>query len=444
MKNIYQAGMSMIEVMIVTLILGVFAVGMNQLLVSSNRWQSDAAATDDLALEVMKVWHFLDKDANQMLWYAPGGLPATDAAADRGGFYAPYVTIPAVANPLFRSASPALALFDRQGPEAAPFRLDQATWAASQLLTRQKIDDSMPGAHADMGARPGSVDLTDQTTYENSFFAPSQELVYVRTMPGSWNEGADLPNPVAGLPPRNMPQPSVIFRGPTATERARGLTIHDVWREPGRHQQLGVLPPSAYEPDPTSPTWRRRVVNGVEVPIPYGRVLDSCFLDQPSQGALVLAPLLEQEGNPSRLIQLPAAVRLLGYQVVSSPLGLGRLVRTYVVPNPSTVPVMGVDPGQAISMVGTNYLVVDQVISDDVVRIVFDTARHDPNLGINSLRAKVFFARVSRVSGGGDPLILRRMATMVFAMRATNAASDQVTWSALVRPGGMTIDFTTF
>jgi hypothetical protein len=150
------------------------------------------------------------------------------------------------------------------------------------------------------------------------------------------------------------------------------------------------------------------------------------------------------EAERRRIYMLaPQRYREYMYAVVPSPtaLGLGRLVRAYRRPNATGIP-LGVEPGQRITEVATDAgsmlseqvaMVVDRVLSDDVVRIVFDTYRTVDagagtvtTLGVNQVRLRLFLAK--RQTTVPDPIV-RKVVTTTFAMRARASTGDLLTIS---------------
>lgn len=444
-RSCTRPGFSLMELMIVILLISVFLTAINYFLRSIVRWERTSYAQNELAEDIARVWTELGADFNVSTWYTGGvtsPLPAT-FVDDRAAFYVPFVTQPDV--PIAAPGDVNLAIFSRIGDYAAPYRIDQATWAFSGLARQRDIDAVMPGALADAALAPSGA-FSEGTTYENSYFARSQEIIFVRCLLGSLNSTTGAPLDVAGIPPSQMQRPAELFRAPTPAQRSSGFpNISAWWQQPNNEAALGVFYPSPYIRNPVTDTWSLRSDPVTSAPLPdaYGVVMDGAYLNI-SQGVARIEPLLEQHGNPSRTAQAVADVRFLGYQVVRSPVGFGRLVRTYVVVNPAIAPAPGVDPGQSIANdpALNSYLVVDKVLSDHVVRVRFETARHDALLGVNGIRATIFFARLGERPGEGNTLILRQSVTMIFTMRGANTAADQVNWSAVVRPSSGPVPFT--
>ncbi len=427
MKTSLRCGLSLMEVMISILILGTVVAATNQIMISSANLQSTATAKDALSSDIANVWNRFNQDLSQSTWYIPtstGAFSTASLTADRTLFYCPFVVQTAhqttPASPGF-AADPLLAVFNRGG--AGDLRLDELRVDG---ITAEVLDQVLPGVAADR-ALPPSGGFTDGT-YLTSYFARSQDLIFVRASTSAWNQQTNAPRLLPSGTPRDIQLPLELFPGTSAD-----------WAQPDRHDQLQVLFPSAFTSSsgPSgSVTWTQRP----GVTQPYGRVMESVWLDSDFS----LQPQLELNRQTDFSSFTNAEVRLLGYQVVPSPLGMGRLVRTYAVRNPATVPAPGSDPGQYIARNGSDYLVVDAVLSEHVVRILFETARHSDSLGINGIRATVFFARVSERQRT-NALIIRRAVTMVFGMRAQNTPSDQERFRTIIKtsttPGSGAIPF---
>jgi hypothetical protein len=157
---------------------------------------------------------------------------------------------------------------------------------------------------------------------------------------------------------------------------------------------------------------------------PYGVLLRSGqLLIDGSQ--LLLLPQWETITQPDYDPVTEEELRTFGYCVVPSPLGLGRLVRAYralLADDPA--PAEGSEIGQWITpiMGATEGMRVDEILSDDVVRVVFDTFRTDANLDVNQLRARIYLARRQVTE---PDVVIYRMVESVIAMRGRISRSDR-------------------
>ena len=167
---------------------------------------------------------------------------------------------------------------------------------------------------------------------------------------------------------------------------------------------LGVLWPSGWQRDPGDP-YRflpRDDSNGDGVPDnPYGLPMWGGRLNQlendpdfQSQWDTVVQPTYSNVGGGD-----PDAANLRDfmYAVIPSPSGgTGRLVRAYrarIADEAGGVGVIGAWPGQYLHIAGATGMKIDRVVSDHVVRIVFDTFRTDEALDVNQVRVRVSLLR---------------------------------------------------
>jgi prepilin-type N-terminal cleavage/methylation domain-containing protein len=427
MISFTRHGLSLLEVMISILILAVVAAATNQIILASANLQSTSTAKDVLSSDIASVWNHINRDLTRSTWYIPetsGSFSTNALSTDRTLFYCPLVlqtgAEATTASPGF-STHTGLSAFNRGG--TSDLRLDTLRVDG---ITPETLDQVLPGTAADRALPPSGI-FTDGS-YQTSYFARSQDLIFVRAATSAWDVQRDAPRPNPSGTPRDIQAPVEMFPGTTTQ-----------WSTPGQHDALQVLFPSPF----TSATggagaisWNLRP----GVTQPYGRVMESAWLDEEFN----LQPQLELSRAPTYSSYTKEEVRLFAYQVVPSPIGMGRLVRTYLVRNPSTIPVLGSEPGQCIAQEGTNYVVVDSILSEHVVRILFETARHSDTLGINGIRATIFFARVSERQRS-NALIIRRSVTMIFGMRAQNTPGDQETFRGIIKtsttPGSGAIPF---
>ena len=166
--------------------------------------------------------------------------------------------------------------------------------------------------------------------------------------------------------------------------------------------------------------------------------MDGARLDlNAASGTISVALQWEENGNPSFQAQNDADLRMFTYAVVPTPngTGIGRLVRAFV-RTQTSAPVMGTEPGQAIAYASNMAVIVDSVLSNNVTRVVFDTARHDAALEVNQVRMRVYLAK--QVIGTQD-LIVSSLVETTFAMRAKNNNADQGLDTANI---GMPLPFT--
>ncbi len=394
-------GFSLLELIMVMAIIAIFGIALSLALEGMNGWSAKASAEDELTEDVLTVWKTFNDDLGQSAWWIPDPTQAfsdPSFTVDRGLLYAPFVVQPTLSGAA-NSGQPTgarMRIFARSG--SGDTRFEGPALADLDRLT-------LPGQVSDRLLSPAA--FSSPALYRQSYFARSQELVFVRATNTLWNHISDRPNQVGSAAPGTIQLPIERFPGPTTA-----------WRASANHSTIGALLPSG---------WQRSGTSWVSIGTgPYGQVMDACYLYGAS-ATLGLRLQLEQQGQPTFQAQDPAQVRLYTYAVVPSPngRGLGRLVRAYSA-TPGSTPTSGVNPGQRIASDGATSLIIDRVISDNVTRVLFDTARHADDIGINNVRATVFFAKLSENKRGSNaPLVLRRAVTMVFALRAANSWQDK-------------------
>lgn len=407
----------MLEATIGLLLVGALGLMVTTTLDKTARWASTSEAKDALSDDIMATWNILNEDLSQSCWYIPDttqSFATPTLSNDRSLLYAPYIiqtTFGAAGTGGGLATHPLLRIFNRNN--AGDMRLDQLV---SPLGSGLNLDDVLPGKATDRGLDPSSASF--DSSYQRSYFARSQDLIFVRMTTSLWNHQADRPIDVSGRSPSQLPEPIERFTGSL-----------NAWLTPDNHAAIGVLFPSGYFPSSTTAgTWVERTPG-----VPYGRVMDSAVLDT-SSGSILLQSQLEQNDQPVFQTVTAADVRYLGYQVVPSPgqRGLGRLVRTFAARNPAVPPAPGSNPGEYIARLGSDYLVVDRVISDNVVRAIFETARHTDQIGVNNVRATLFFAKVSEKDNASG-LVVHRAVTMIFCLHGSNTVSDRETTRSLIK-----------
>ena len=390
-----RRALTLLEMMISLAVLAAVGVAVSTAIEGSAGVQSSADSEDALADDILDTWKTLNDDLAQSGWWIPDATQSFSTATlanDRTLYYAPYVYQPQVLGgptvgwPLH----PSLAFFARTA--GADLRFEGAAVA--------QLDRShLPGSPADRTISPTAPG------YRTSYFGPSQELIFVRASSTLWNRASGTPNAVAGLAPSRLQTPLERFPGTTAD-----------WQTAANHSVVGALQPSG---------WQRSGAGWTQVGGgPYGQVMDACYLYR-NGSDLQLKLQLEQQAQPDFQSQDPSVVRLYTYAVVPPPAGgngLGRLVRAYA--TTGSDPGAGSDPGKRTASDGTHHVVVDKVISENVVRVLFETARHVDDIGITNVRATIWFARPVD-KHRADGAAIARCVTMIFAMRAANSWQDK-------------------
>lgn len=428
------AGFTLLEVVIAVALFLVASAAIFESLVSTKHLASLGAAKDQLDTDGNRIlraiaadlttsgWEFIDPVASTTY----GGISVTPAA-DRNLRYYPMVQVqpsPSNANDLGFN--------------------DRLPWTriANSLRNLPNLPTVLPGDPTDDETSP----LTEDA-WRRSFYARSQNLVFLRTAIGTWQQGQDPGSATdrsvfASLTPtqyeqrrpsQNQPETLNFSRADDGSE----LTVAD-WDptvgviDDARFDRLGVLRTSNFFE--TSPgVWAQRFPNQ-----PYGVTLDGGFYDRDDAENAPIKPKWESMRMPVGGATLVDDLREYMYAVVPSPtaLGLGRLVRAYRVRGGAAY-TLGTEVGQRITDVATDSdgldpaamaMVIDRVLSDDVVRIVFDTYRtvdagqaQVTTLSVNQVRVRLYLAK--RQVTRPDQIIFRVIETS-FAMRSRASSGD--------------------
>jgi len=288
--------------------------------------------------------------------------------------------------------------------------------------------------------------------YDRSYYARSQELVFLKALVGRW--AAD---------PIDQERHTMTFAGDTATWQSAPVSGSPDPRdtldiEPFENWDLGFegLSGSAYDE-------RRRELAERGLTIPGAWVSDltsgAAFevevrWETKTRQAQLYDPTSDQRIKQSNL-------REYTYCLVPSPYGYGRLVRAYSVDFSVDMDEdtagdqlfpdrgQGVEPGHWLTRQGDVGVVVDKVLSEDVVRVVFDTYRTVDHTtrnvdatsdvaeqvapSVNQVRMRLYLARAS----ARDPaVVVRRRVDTVFTMRTKNHPDANAAARAFLGPRG--------
>jgi len=393
-----RSGLSLLEMMIALVLVVILGTSVTLALEGGAGWSGKTSAEDDIADDILRVWRVMNDDLTQSSWWIPDTTQTFGSASlptDRSLVYAPFVAEPAITGAPTdgQPTSTRMRIFARA--QAGDLRFEGPD-------TSRLNGSGVPGGPGDRLLAPSAFSSTQ--AYRASYFARSQELVFVRASNQLWNHATDLPNPAQA--PSRIQLPVDGYPGTTAD-----------WQASANHSRVGALLPSGWQK--VGANWTPLSAN------PYGRVMDACYLYTGS-GTLDLKLQLEGTTLPDFQSQDQASVRLYSYALIPSPLamGVGRLVRAYT--TTGTPPPIGSDEGQRIASDGVTSLVIDRVISDNVARVAFETSRHANDLGITNVRATIYFARISEHNRAAS-VVIRRAVTMVFTMRAANSWQDKAT-----------------
>ena len=452
---------TLVEVTIAVLILAVAAAMSVEASLASARHAALASAQDtitDDGHEILRTicedlgasaWQFADDQTSYSVeegWRRDGSsdggiLPSgVNFATDRGLRYYPFVlqqtsngTLNTEGLPQGSSPKVPMTWFKRAGNQ-----LNTPSWpAVGQPFARGvHWPLNLPGKPTDRDtvfSNP-TRNAAQYKRYIDSFFARSQELVFLKTTAGGWPRPIQIGNQCF----LQRGEPATGIRGTVADWQAAQAQIGTANDTLAWRQGLGVSYASPWRRltanatafdyvDPTLPAPWDPLVSAPQV---YGRELSAARVNANASGNLNVQLNWETMRDTSLAPQngpLPQGfannLREYTYAVIPCPgnVGqLGRLVRAYrddpgFTPSADqyiasgTVLVTTTAGAASVPTVTTSktvYVIIDRVLSDSVVRVVFDTARTDPNLRINQVRIRLYLAR--RVEGS-DMGIFRRL-----------------------------------
>lgn len=391
----HNGAMTLTEVMIASAILITAIAMVMQGLIAGQQTTAMGNAQDDIAFDSDRVMAQIAADISLSGWDGAGGQAASNFAGDRGNYYLPYVYQQALPE-----AGGGPLLVEGLGTSFPHVRRDVNFVELDLPLT-------LRGDPEDANTNFDEDDPVQERRYQESFYARSQELLFLKIALGAWTATSE--------PLTNLRIPFLEGDWTNQSEANRDT--------------LNILHPSAWrESAPNSGLYARRAGTNDAGgdPLPYGHIIQGGVLVV--DGAdLMLDPRWETLEEPPEgdllPVQLAPLWREYQYAVVPSPIGLGRLVRAMKVRISSVPdPVAGVEIGQIITPLGETFgMQVQDVLSDNVVRIVFNTYRTDPTLEINQVGVRIYYARASVLNSN---LVLTRVVSSVLAMRTRAAESD--------------------
>jgi len=442
--------MSLMEMMIAMAIFSTVTVIVAQSTLSANQVFDQGMAQDDVAFDSDVIIREIRADMVRTGWHIPdtqleaSGQLATTAALDRQRRYYPYVQQQA---PAGQWTHPVLG--------AGLGNKFTHTFRPASGTVLNLPDTLLPGKVADVSTVFGSA---NKAAYYASFHARSQELIFVRANLGSWS-----------AKPWTAGRSDILHFGGKLDDWKTGNIIiaPAIIPSGGKQSALGVLYPSGYKETGAGTGLFLPLVdaNADGLPDdPYGVAMTSGVID--NSGELAIKPYWETmspptygyttTGSGSTAVTAytgmgadDADIREYMYCVVPSKVGLGRLVRAVKIPTAAAYP-MGIEVGQRLSLeAATGFgMVVDRVLSDNVVRVVFDTSRTtvddattteiNEQLGLNQVRVRLFFAR--RLPGDGDKVISQIIESVV-SMHAKLGRVWAETDSGLVGKSGLAFPF---
>lgn len=505
-----RSGLSLLEIITATMILALVSVAVIDGMTRSTSYAILSEAQDDLARESFEAIRQIGDDLSRSGWEFPSFVEeeygpasgALDPVADRQRLYFPYVFQQSPdydhASGSFTS-SPAL---DDGLPALVPYASaddtmpDPSVYNFNHLRrdgTSVRIDGlpaHLPGDPIDLRMHFGSSGSADASMrYRDSFFARSQELIFLMAQSGTWADDPDMQDLEVldfsgGDSGWRQPDPDeaealfqerysyyVNTQGLSAME-ATDMAHQDVGLSLYRHDELGVLRMSDYQlnvrrdgngepvldPDdalelepvfrPAAPTGRRYIDN-ILVPgawISVGRSNEvgvnirwECLVPEDT------VDVVDDPGSDAQRIAL-VQLREYCYAVVPSSWCFGHLVRARAVqldnddpePTPSRFPRFG--DWLSFDRQTRRGLVVDAIIADHVVRAVFDTYKSvdDGSLGLNEVRVRLYFAKSQ---ADRDSQVVFRTVESVVTMRAGNNERSNQAIAEIVGDRGVAFPF---
>jgi prepilin-type N-terminal cleavage/methylation domain-containing protein len=386
--NIIHKGMTLIETMIAIAIFATVSAIFLQGMIATKHMESLGVAKDQVNLDAIEALRTITNDLALSAWDIPGDVTLPISFdSDRTSLYLPYVQIDALA-----------------GNTTARGSRFAETWRDEPNIRLLDLPPDLPGSASDADTLFG----TNTDGWQTSYYARSQELIFLRQLHETWSSSP-------------------------ATTVAPIFFANGDWSNPSsaNRDALGILPPSGWQ----------AVVDGSGQVTGYAPREDVDGDGNPDQpiGVLLRAGELEVNGSELRLRPIWETVdapdyqaitqeerRYFMYAVVPSSLGLGRLVRAYRARKASDPnPVEGTELGQWITPLTSASefgMRVDHVLTDDCVRVIFDTFRTDSSLDVNQVRVRIFLAR--RQASNPD-IVIRRVQETIVAMRARISQTDR-------------------
>lgn len=460
-----RAGTTLIEVTIAAVILVTVMVMLFESMASSTAMSDLGNMEDELADDERQIIRTIEMDLSASGWHLAESLQADELAA---------VANPEVSD--FLSFDPG-----ENGWNHQDFYLGTTGMTTAQKLTNDRIRTYYPFIQAQTGLGLGNTvtyPYVNRQSWAYTHRAPdyhlpgvlpssvppeytgiSREMFFLRTTISGWSQNAWDQQPVTasfkGTAEEWFKASSLARVGGSATSSASEVLDDKIARE-----ALDLLFISGWEADPSNPglVTFRTMSNGqfpfvdplTGKPL-YGSVLESGLIEISSNGSLLVKPKWEtmalgtivDNGVPRTKTPaenaLPTNFRVYQYAVVPSAQGndresvtpernfFGSLVRAFSVDfdDPGAPPNRGrgTSPGKWISYdeITHRAMVVDRVLSDNVVRVLFNTFRHDSALSVNQIRMELYLAKRTAV----DPQITRyRKVETVFHLGTRNGSSD--------------------
>ena len=487
--NPRNAGFTLTEVMISTMIVGMLMAGVMASMTSALDYNKLGEAQDDLAVSGRRIVKKLSDDIAVSAWFVPQSKQFTsDPVADRSARYYPYVQIQSYAA---GQGAGGLGLgFPHHTRSATMVELPHVIPPISESDKRHRFDN-LPGDRGDYSRDYDGMNVASMDSFKTSFYARSQELILLRCAMG--RAPGDVSNVL--FPQKNPDGWRVLPGGVTKTNQtphnALGILKMDEYQR--AEVEAGSTPDISKYGSVGGKFYRKKPNgNGADTWNVFDQELPTAWLNwnggaymvnlrwetlEPIDNSMTTNPPVDPVAYPGYTgvgpvsytnvstqnsnIPLISILREYSYVVVPSKLGVGRLVRC-VKQKFLSPPVITLTPGPEIGQVissaiepddnptGDIYgMVVDKVLSDDVARITFDTIRtsripaandvavygaqvaamiQQNALDVNQIRIRIYMIKEHRVNGE-DLCVYNRFDSIVqmqASCSASNVAADRL------------------
>lgn len=423
LRHPVRSGMSMMEILIAMSIFLTLMAMTYTAMITMSRYEIQAELGDDLVLQANSAvrvmyedlsiagWHFADpleagpdsgyagnisvSQANTLLTMPSGGY-IDRLQVDRSLTYFPFVQIQSPDGTQITNAVGVNNLYRGLGQGFT------YSHRPRDMVLLPDLPDNMPGDPIDFdstfqdtasitpSSRDGGLTPEEEEDYRNSFYARSQELIFLRTTAREFD-----PNP-SEQEQTIIPFPDGFDWNETDDLDTDGDGVVDQFGVRNRHFELGVLRMQDFDVprdvdgdrDYTATVHDRTVPTYTDPGdvVPANLIVnDAVWLDtsgsEPTLRVRWETMVAESDPIPvsptsDELVMDPDDLRHFHYCVVPStlPNSLGRLVRAYRAETDSSRE-EGTDPGEYLSRDSNYDLVVDAVLCEHCVRVVFETYR---------------------------------------------------------------------
>lgn len=434
-----SAAFSFMEVIIaVALLATVMALAMESLMAGQN-YDQFSSLQDDLALESTRIMSQIRNDLTVSGWEFPT-QPLADykvnATTDRTLRYYPFVQIQSHDG---TTTTQGLGSATEYGWSHRPPNMvvlggtpgspSPDSWHdIGRLDIGEPADFGKTAAAAfasavSRGAANGAASATNIDAYwHRSFFARSQEILFLRSTVSTWDERTETVI-------SNVDQPPLLsFKG-----------IRQQWSTPVYHDQLHILRAAGWyavkDGSGAVLSWNPYPIPGSSASTastyPYGVVMDAGYLVEPDASISTIgvnwrttdgSTYNHDTDSAADMNAYASKLRVYSYCVIPSRLGFGRLVRA-MRSNDAATRTWGTDIGNKIAESGSSCMVIDRVLSDHVMRICFDTYRTLPDVSsaeINQVQVRLYMG--ARADTGTT---ITRMYETTMCMRSRNTQADK-------------------